>query len=134
MVLKRWADTETHTSRPEVFRSEHYEQNPYLLFDAHRGVALEVWAQGPVTGNEVLEGARVKSGRAGTIGLMLKSCQTWGCRLEYLATLGVPGSPRHPRWRRPWPRKAKSVKQKNKDLRRHAIGAGDSIKLKVQSH
>ena len=31
---------------------------------------------------------------------MLKSYQTWGCRRAYLASLGVPVSPRHPWWRR----------------------------------
>ena len=100
-----------------------------ILFVAHRGVILEVWAQGPVTGNEVLKGASVKSGRSGTTGLILKSGETRGCQREYLAALGVPGSPRHPRWRSPWLRKSKAVTQGH-NLRRHAIGVGDSNQIK----
>ena len=40
--------------------------------------------------SEAYEGASVKSGRAGTMGLMLKSHETWRCRRGYL-----PGSPRY---------------------------------------
>ena len=42
--------------------------------------------------------------------LMLKSYKTCGCRKGYSASLGVPGSPRQPRWRRPWVRVTKIVK------------------------
>ena len=35
-------------------------------------------------------------GLGGSIGLMLKSYKTWGCRRGYLASLGVPGSPGTP--------------------------------------
>ena len=36
----------------------------------------------------------MRSARAGTIELMLKSYETGGCRRGHLAKLGVPGSPR----------------------------------------
>ena len=57
---------------------------------------------GASDGNAAYEGTSAKSGRAGALELMSKSCETCGCRRGYLASLGVPGSPRHPRWRRPW--------------------------------
>ena len=59
-------------------------------------------ARAPARGSEAYEGASARSGGAGTIGLMLKSYETWGCRKGYVASLGVPISPRYPRWRRPW--------------------------------
>ena len=39
---------------------------------------------------------------AGVKGLVLKSDETWGCLGRFLANLGRPAPPRHPRWRRPW--------------------------------
>ena len=48
-----------------------------------RGVATKKnWERGPATGSESYEGASARSGMAGTIGLMLESYETWGCRRE----------------------------------------------------
>ena len=66
-----------------------------------RGIATKFWARVPAAAREPYDGASARSGRAGTIGLMLKSWETWGCWRGYLADLGMPGSPRHSRWRRP---------------------------------
>ena len=46
----------------------------------------------PATEIELYEGASARFERAGTIGLVLKYSETWGCRRVYLANLGVPDS------------------------------------------
>ena len=90
--------------------SHSHQQNVWDVLLVIRGAATKISAQGPATGSEEYEGASVRSARAGTIELMLKSYENWGaeegiwrawgCRRGYLASLGVPHSPRHPRWRR----------------------------------
>ena len=42
------------------------------------------------------EGASARYGRVSTIGLMLKSYETLGCRRGYLASLGCPAPPGTP--------------------------------------
>ena len=55
-----------------------------------RDVAAKFLAWGPAAGSEAYDWASAKPGRAGIIGLMLKSYETWGCQRGYLASLGCP--------------------------------------------
>ena len=57
-----------------------------------QGHRHKILGLGSATGNKACEGASARSGRAGTIGLMLKSYETWGCCRGYLVNLQVPGS------------------------------------------